>query len=193
MIKHSCIELVSKDQRKLSIIMSDYDACMQLRDYIRHFAFLDQMVPERQFQSIFARIYFNQIANQKAIRVTTGAAKSLFVDQNMTDLLKLLDLNHDAWSLYTDPLKEFARQGCEFVAPVEQTGASLRHIKHEAHFQIYDNSQYQLCSTYPGKLVFPASADKDIILESAKFRSSQRLPALTYFDKVTGVTIWRCS
>ena len=28
MIKHSCIELVSKDQRKLSIIMSDYDACM---------------------------------------------------------------------------------------------------------------------------------------------------------------------
>ena len=63
MIKHSCIELLAKDMRRMSIIMSDYDACVQLRDYIRHFAFLDQMVPERQFQSIFARIYYNQIAN----------------------------------------------------------------------------------------------------------------------------------
>ena len=33
-IKHSCIELLSKDQRRMSVIMSDYDACMQVRDYI---------------------------------------------------------------------------------------------------------------------------------------------------------------
>ena len=40
-IKHSCIELLSKDQRRISVIMSDYDACMQMKDYIKHFAFLD--------------------------------------------------------------------------------------------------------------------------------------------------------
>ena len=47
LIKHSCIELLAKDMRRMSIIMSDYEACMNLRDCIRHFAFLDQMVPER--------------------------------------------------------------------------------------------------------------------------------------------------
>ena len=72
--------------------------------------------------------------------MTTGAAKSLFADQNMTDILKVLELNHDAWGMYTDPLKEFSRQGCLFVDPIESTGANLRHIKHEALFQIFDNS-----------------------------------------------------
>ena len=40
-IKHSCVEIVSKDQRRLSVIMSDYETAVKLRDYIKHFAFLD--------------------------------------------------------------------------------------------------------------------------------------------------------
>ena len=63
----------------------------------------------------------------------------------------------------------------------------------EALFQVYDNSTYSLCQTYPATLIFPASADLASIEESAKFRSSNRLPVLTYFDRATGASIWRCS
>ena len=80
LIKHSCVELLAKDMRKMSIIMSDYDACMNLRDCIRHFAFLDQMAPEKQFESFFSRICFSYIASQKANRVITGATKGQSVD-----------------------------------------------------------------------------------------------------------------
>ena len=48
-IKHSLLDLTSKDLRRMSIIMSDYDSCIQVKDYIKHFAYLDQMVAERQF------------------------------------------------------------------------------------------------------------------------------------------------
>jgi len=52
---------------------------------------------------------------------------------------------------------------------------------------------YILCPTYPQVLLFPAQAENDFIVESGKFRSSSRLPALTYYDKLSGTSIWRCA
>lgn len=52
---------------------------------------------------------------------------------------------------------------------------------------------YALCPTYPKKLVFPAQADDNCIVESGKHRSASRLPALTYYDKLIGTSIWRCA
>jgi hypothetical protein len=42
-------------------------------------------------------------------------------------------------------------------------------------------------------MLMPAAAEDATIIDSAKFRSSSRLPNLTYFDKTTGTSIWRCS
>jgi len=42
-------------------------------------------------------------------------------------------------------------------------------------------------------IVFPATADDNIVLESSRFRSSNRLPSLTYYDKVATTSMWRCS
>ena len=53
--------------------------------------------------------------------------------------MKILEKNNDAWSMYTDPLREFSRQGCDFTDPVKKTGKNSE-IKHEALFQIFDNS-----------------------------------------------------
>ena len=48
-IKHSCIELVTKDQRKLQFIMRDYDEAMQVREIIKCTAFLDNVeYPEKR-------------------------------------------------------------------------------------------------------------------------------------------------
>ena len=70
------------------------------------------MVAERQFQSMFAKIFYNQIANQRALKIPTATAKgmsAIFQDQTMKDLLQLLDLNHYAWSVYAEPTREFLR------------------------------------------------------------------------------------
>jgi len=58
-IQHSYVELISKDSRKINVILSDHDACLQVKEYIKHFAHLDKMVQERQFQSMFAKIFYN--------------------------------------------------------------------------------------------------------------------------------------
>ena len=104
--------------------------------------------------------------------------------------MKLLELNNRMWSVYKYPIKEFQRQGCNFH---QQVGRPVTPTNREALFQIYDNCQYQLCSTYPGTLVFPAQASQSSIYESSRFRSSNRLPALSFFDRVSGASIWRCS
>ena len=60
-------------------------------------------------------------------------------------------------------------------------------------FREFVQAEYSLCKSYPRKLVFPANASNELIEGSAQFRSSQRLPALTYYDKVTGVSVYRSS
>ena len=59
----------------------------------------------------------------------------------MKELLKLLDMNHYAWSVYAEPTREFLRQGCTFGNAPEASN-NVRNLKREAVFQIFDNSQY---------------------------------------------------
>ena len=65
--------------------------------------------------------------------------------------------------------------------------------KNNPIFRFFKQVDYSLCNTYPQFLVFPYSASDDLIRGSATLRSASRLPALTWFDKNKGVSIWRCS
>ena len=38
----------------------------------------------------------------------------LFQNDVLTSILKLVELNKEAWNVYSEPYKEFARQGCVF-------------------------------------------------------------------------------
>ena len=54
-IKHSCVELVSKDQRRMTIIMGTYEDCSALKDMIRHVTFLENIFPaDKQMGNFFA-------------------------------------------------------------------------------------------------------------------------------------------
>ncbi|XP_046695055.1 myotubularin-related protein 8 isoform X1 [Silurus meridionalis] len=55
------------------------------------------------------------------------------------------------------------------------------------------NSNYELCSTYPSVLAIPKCASVATVTGSAKFRSRNRLPALSYYHKDTKAAICRCS
>ncbi|GAA6081298.1 myotubularin-related protein 8 isoform X1, partial [Tachysurus ichikawai] len=47
------------------------------------------------------------------------------------------------------------------------------------------NSNFELCSTYPSALGIPKCASVATVTGSAKFRSRNRLPALSYYHKDT--------
>jgi len=80
------------------------------------------------------------------------------------------------WALY-DATVEFGRQ----EVPAELWARSKL------------NLEYKLCKTYPGTLYLPASVNDDIITACAKFRSKNRLPVLSYFNKATQTSICRCA
>ena len=86
----------------------------------------------------------------------------------------------NGWQLYTDIRKEAKRQGIEFE-------------KSDCQFKILDNSKFQVCQTYPKLLVVPKSMSQDYLVACSKFRTKNRLPALSYYYKTNGCSIWRCS
>jgi hypothetical protein len=55
------------------------------------------------------------------------------------------------------------------------------------------NEKYELCPSYPKVLYFPSVPSPDILHASAKFRSSRRLPAITYFSQRFDGFIVRCA
>lgn len=67
-IKHSCIELMSKDQRRMSIIMNSFEDCNTLKDMIRHVTFLENIVPaDRQMNNFFAVQMYDHMINKMAL------------------------------------------------------------------------------------------------------------------------------
>jgi myotubularin-related protein 6/7/8 len=80
------------------------------------------------------------------------------------------------WNKFT--LKaEFERQG----VPNDRWRETLLNAKHE------------LCDTYPSVLCVPASVGELTLAASARFRSKNRLPVLSYFHKRNQAVICRCS
>lgn len=84
----------------------------------------------------------------------------------------------NGWTLY-DPLAEFSRQGAlDISANWRTTNINL---------------DYQLSRSYPNLFLIPSSVSDDLISQAAKFRSKARVPALSYYHKLNGCTITRCS
>ncbi len=76
--------------------------------------------------------------------------------------------------------KEFKRQNINFLAK---------------KYKILDNSHFQICPTYPKKLIVPYDMSQEQLLASANFRTKNRMPTLTYNYKYKDyeVGIWRSS
>eukprot|EP01041_Mallomonas_annulata_P001701 gene1701-3295_t len=83
-----------------------------------------------------------------------------------------------------DPHIEFMRQGIttEFLM---QPSSFLRFS--------YVNAHFKLCTSYPQVLMVPNHITDDELFIVANFRSEQRIPALTWMDSNTRVSLWRSS
>lgn len=87
----------------------------------------------------------------------------------------------NSWNIY-DPVKEFERQGLNFGD------------EECCKWRVSDiNEDYSFCRTYPSKLVVPKTVSDTLISYSVKYRSQQRIPALTYYYAKNGASITRCA
>ncbi|XP_047740293.1 myotubularin-related protein 6 isoform X2 [Hyalella azteca] len=65
-------------------------------------------------------------------------------------------------------------------------------VPSEAWVLTTQNNNHQICDTYPKELYVPASATKNVIIGSSKFRSKGRFPVLTYLH-TNQAALCRCS
>ncbi|CAK9253187.1 unnamed protein product [Sphagnum jensenii] len=81
----------------------------------------------------------------------------------------------DGWLVFT-PAKEFHRQGL--------LGAT-------SNWRLWQDG-YQLSPTYPSAFVLPAALSDSEVMDAAKFRSKQRMPALTWRSPLSGAYHHSC-
>ncbi|SCU94253.1 LANO_0E06194g1_1 [Lachancea nothofagi CBS 11611] len=85
----------------------------------------------------------------------------------------------NSWNIY-DPLTEFRRQGLTFGENCPWRVSNV-------------NQDFNLCKTYPRVLVLPSSISDTLLTHSIKYRSQNRIPALTYYHRKTKTSITRCA
>ncbi len=95
-----------------------------------------------------------------------------------------------------DMCKEFARQGILDYNTSGHSGEISEALRGSTSFPwrlCHANIAFALCNTYPQVLAMPNSLSDDEIFLVSKFRSGQRLPAMTWGSSKTGATMWRSS
>ena len=85
----------------------------------------------------------------------------------------------DGWKIF-NKAKEYERMG-------------LNLNDKTCKFRYYSNKNYKTCATYPELLVVAREVKDEDIINSSNFRTKQRFPALTYYHKKNGASIWRSS
>lgn len=153
-VKHSCIDISTKDQRKMSFILRDYKKSTQIKDTIRSIAFKEQVPIEAQFNNYFARVHYDYVAK--------NTVKYSQLDPRSSKQPSVVEINRLAWARAKDPLVEFInRQKVPLFEEKLTIGQPEKARK--AVFQVYDNSLFKLCPTYPITLLLPAQASQAVI------------------------------
>lgn len=117
---------------------------------------------------------------------------ALFYHMETIKMHKSMDI---PWSLY-DIRNEMRRQG------LMEKVITNANEKNFALWRLVDNSDYEICSTYPAYFAIPAKLPKAQMIKSSEFRTKNRLPVLIYALKINDihkkneckyVTLWRSS
>lgn len=85
----------------------------------------------------------------------------------------------DGWKLY-NPNNDYARLGVNPNKP-------------DCKWKFIDNSNGEICETYPDILVVPKDLSLIAIKNCASFRSRNRLPVLVWCNTRRNATLWRCA
>jgi hypothetical protein len=83
----------------------------------------------------------------------------------------------DGWNIGSDIKNELSRQGED--------------LSRQGSFCSVRNQEFKICKSYPSVFVIPSTMTIDEMVGCSKFRTKNRMPALTYFHKKNGCQIWR--
>ena len=97
-----------------------------------------------------------------------------------------IDINDNNWTRYVDGWRMYE----SIEADVARMGIDLSTSE---HFRLFDNSNYSVCKTYPAKFIVPQKLADSVVVECSNFRTKNRLPAMSYYHRKTGCSIWRSS
>ncbi|SCU93365.1 LAFA_0F16006g1_1 [Lachancea sp. 'fantastica'] len=126
--------------------------------------FEDEHLAQDVYDSILKLTILHEVTQLYAFIYTSNKAEQQF----------------NSWNIY-DPIKEFQRQGLDFND--KDCRWRLSTI----------NQDYNFCDTYPKLLVVPSTISDTLLTHSMRFRSQNRIPALTYFHRKTCTSITRCA
>lgn len=85
-----------------------------------------------------------------------------------------LEKGHNGWNIY-DPMKEYERMGAFKQGKWRFTTV---------------NKDYALCPSYPSTFVVPEAISDNVLNYAAKYRSKNRIPALSYYHEFNSVSIF---
>ena len=189
-----------------------YNAIIIVKDYIMNIKFDDKKnLPYNKHYYEFS--FFNIIKYNikkglfgqecNIIEINTKDNRKIllkfYIDEinDFLDILKIyclpnLTINYKNYALFYKKKKEnnFKIDGWKiynFKKEFESMGLNLN------DYQILDNSDYKICSSYPKYLLIPKLISKKNIEYCASFRTRNRFPVLTYYYKRNGASIWRSS
>ncbi|CAD8198994.1 unnamed protein product [Paramecium octaurelia] len=96
-----------------------------------------------------------------------------------------LENEFQGWKIYNIE-KDFERMGVLIQQESQQQQMNVL-------YKYLNNEGGQICATYYNRLIVPAKVDMDCIQKTAKFRSKERIPILSYAFQVNGkmVSLWR--
>ena len=99
-----------------------------------------------------------------------------------------------AWSI--EEGKDYPRLGKDNSSYVTAFSAEVERLKSNLHgsWRISQiNKDYQMCPSYPPQFLVPACITDEVLQVIAKFRSSQRIPAVVWRHVTNGAVIARSS
>ncbi|CAD8211315.1 unnamed protein product [Paramecium pentaurelia] len=96
-----------------------------------------------------------------------------------------LENEFQGWKIYNIE-KDFERMG--IIVQQENQQQQINGL-----FKYLNNEGGQICATYYNRLIVPSKVDMDCIQKTAKFRSKERIPILSYAFQINGkiVSLWR--
>ena len=179
------IDIATKDCRGMRFKVYTYGECQEIADSIRQ-----QAMPGFHMSSIFVYKYGYKTQNYAVedAKILDEDSPEDQTNSNLalskTDILQkytqMPKIEKDGWKIYQFA-KEFKRQGVE--------DDSL-HFKKKALWSSTDKVPV-ICGTYPKLIWVPKVMSDDDLRGCAMFRTKNRLPALSYYYKGNGATIWR--
>ena len=185
------IDIFTKDFRQMRIIPRSYPNMEEVYNNLVMIAF-----PSKYSSSIFALKY--KMTNIKKTRVDKQIVEKWYLLGSCKHSEQSIETGkHTNWNWFVGKYKfenEYTRMGIEFgIQKTKDDPIDEKYQFRAVRWWSKGSDLEEICKTYPEFVIIPNSVTYFELEGSAKFRTKRRFPALSYFYKRNGTSLWRSS